>query len=56
MCEGIHFDHYSGNAVHSGASVSELYGVFVLYRQLNICVKLSRPLKVVNVYTGNEII
>ena len=31
--------------MHCGASVSELYGVFVLHRQ-----------SLVNVYTGNEII
>ena len=43
--------------MHCGASVSELYGVFVLHRQLNILFKalLPKVLVSVNVYTGNEI-
>ena len=44
--------------MHCGASVSELYGVFVLHRQLNILFKVLPPkvLIIVNVYTGKEII
>ena len=44
--------------MHCGASVSELYGVFMLHRQLNILFKAFPPkvLIIVNVYTGNEII
>ena len=43
---------YQVNAVHCGASVSELYRVFVLHRQS----PSSKVLILVNVYTGNEII
>ena len=35
--------------MHCGASVSELYGVLVLHRQLNILFKALPP-KVLNVY------
>ena len=42
--------------MHCGASLSELYGVLVLHRQLNILFKALSPkvLIIVNVYTGNE--
>ena len=36
-------DNYLVNVVHCGASVSELYGVFVLHRQLNIFCKALHP-------------
>ena len=42
---------YQANVVHCGASMSELYGVIVLH----ILFKALPP-KVLNVYTGNEII
>jgi len=43
--------------VHCEVRVSELYGVLVLHRQLNILFKALPPkvLIIMNVYTGNEI-
>ena len=44
--------------MHCGVSVSELYGIIVLHRQLNILFKALPPivLTIVNVYTGNKMI
>ena len=38
--------------VHCGASVSELYGVFVLHRQLNIVFKALPPKVLIIVPAG----
>ena len=42
--------------MHCGVSVSELYGIIVLHRQLNILFKALPPivLTIVNVYMGNK--
>ena len=42
--------------MHCGVNVSELYGVFVLHRQLNILFLPMQSALIVDVYTGNEII
>ena len=42
--------------MHCGVRVSELYGIIVLHRQLNILFKALPPivLTIVNVYMGNK--
>ena len=42
--------------VHCWASMSELYGVFVLHRHFLFKALPSKVLIIVNVYTGNEIL
>ena len=50
-CYHLFIIYTKANVMHCGASVSELYGVIVLH----ILFKAIPP-KVLNVYTGNEII